>query len=351
MLLKRKIWIVVFFVNFSLKPFPGANPVTLTTTTPVLNSNFSASSSQSATFTNAVPATPLSILWDGGNNTFSFARSGSSQVILAQNVNLTTQNIVIEDYAQAKVSFGASSTIVFGQGTNLKMNQDLILGGSDTAWTFSGGTSTIDGKKCQLTVSGAQKISILGNTTLILKNVDFYTTVVNPFLMQNTSCTVNLQNSRIMVGAAGFTFDAGTLNVSGQSQITGQHTSAIASNSVFTFSSIGKMTIATNSCLTIDKGINFIYQANPASDTNLFQTKRHVVFTDYSSCLFLNGASLTSTATALAFDTGRLVIGDRVVATSATGSGQELEFGSSLKMDVLAGAVLELQGPTKYVIS
>jgi hypothetical protein len=214
------------------------------------------------------------------------------------------------------------------------------------SWTFTG-NAEIDGNGATLTVNKASGITVTGTKTLTLKNITLVAGVIDCLKALTDNDRIKLQDVNFVVKNVGYTFSIGYLDIMGITKITGG-AGSLFSRVNFEFSSKGNLTIGTNAELIVDPNINLKYNANPGSDPLTYNSKRHMLFSTYTSQLTLNGCSLECTATGLALDNGTMKVVDKVTMTSTTSSGAELEFGQQLQVNMSSGAVIDLNGPARY---
>ena len=108
--------------------------------------------------------------------------------------------------------------------------------------------------------------------------------------------------------------------------------------------------------MLIDRNITLKHNFTPsvadlASATPVEDARRHIIFTDKTSELFLNGCTFETTATGFAMDAGTLIISDQVDFNMTNGGGysEPAEISAVADVKILAAAVFDINGPFKYV--
>ncbi len=295
---------------------------------------------------NATPASPLSVNIDGTGHFIHFPYKTGSYFILQNNVQLSLTNLVLTDFYPSAISLGTSSSITFGDGVLVQLGPDLTIGASDMSWTFTG-NSIIDGNGATLTLNKSGAITIDNNKTLTLKNLRLLVSVTDAFKALNSNSKIRLQNVELVVLNQGFNYSLGSLEIADFVKFIADTGAAI--NPVnFEFSSTGTMTVLASSELSISAGINFKYNANPAGDTTLYASKRHFSLAQIGSKLSLNGCSIQTTDTGLAFDQGTLQIYDKVSVVTTSSVGADFEIGSGVQVNLGASALLNVMGSVFY---
>lgn len=320
------------------------------TSSPSLKTNVFLSAQSPFNLTN-VGGTTASMTVNGSGYYIQFPTTGSSYLTLGNTLTVNFTNTVFKEYNPSVINYGTSSVINFGSGCLVQLSQDLTLNAGAKALTFNG-NATVDGRGKNIYISAASKIAVSGGSTLTIKNANIYLTNAT-----GISCTVAgdkilLSNCNVFVGASGLTFATGNIDIDGQVLFQGCNETTAGGSSIFTYSSGGAFRVLTDSTLKFLAGINFTYQANPTvnSDTYLL-SKRHLKMVDPSASIIFSGATLTSTATGMAFDFGNLIFEDRVTMAVSTATGAQMDLGSALNFFLRSGATVEVDGPLNYFTS
>lgn len=296
-----------------------------------------------------------SMVFDGGAYALDFARENAATLVVAAGKSATLTNIVLRNFSSAYMSLGTGSSLVFGDKVVVELGraEDLTL-----TWSFAGGESTIRGLGCQLKADYRHAIVVYPNTTLNLENVRVtdlsgtaqkdalgnYGTVAshikstNEIRCMNSSSKIVLKDADLML-SGDFTFTVGQVEVVGDVNIKGN-------GKTFVYSSPGTLTIDTDATLYFDRNLTFSYE----STASTYATSRNrIIMNSPTSRLYLNGCTLHTTWTGLKLQTGMLVIDDRVLLESeARNEAEAIMFDSGLKVEVLAGAILDLNGLLSY---
>lgn len=192
------------------------------TTPTTLTRRLKLSSVETINFTNASPGTPKPMIFDGGHNSITFPNQAGVFFHLDANVQLTLQNIVLEDFNPAAIDYAAaSSTITFGDGVLIKLAKDINIAASDRAWNFIG-TASIDSQRNRIIIDGTDRITLTGaSKKLTLKNSQLLFSGQRPLTLKTTTATLALDASILTIGTGGYDFYAGNLDVVNQVNLQG----------------------------------------------------------------------------------------------------------------------------------
>lgn len=310
--------------------------------------NWMLASSSSLTIENLVPGTPKAVSVAGGGNYLQFPRKSGTFLDLEDNVQLTFSDIVLKDFYPDAINLGTLATITFGDDTRISLGGcDWTIESSDPAWICNGNVE-VDGGGGMLRVNKSQGITITGAKTLTLKNMRLYLTELDSLQALTDDATILLQDLEVVLHDNGFAFSQGHLTIKNHVLVSGGSTTATP-DVTFELSTKGNILIEENSEWAFDQNLTLKYNIDPANDTTLNATKRHLTMAYSGSMLTLNGATLETTATGIAFDSGTLQIKDKVSMVISTATAAEMEFGAALRANLSAGAVLEVDGPLKYI--
>lgn len=163
-------------------------------------------------FYNATPGTPKAMTLDGNNLSIKFPNSSGSFFNLDANVQLTLQNLVLEDFNPAAINYGAgSSTITFGDGVVIKLPKDLTILSTDRAWVFNG-NATINGQNNALTINDDDLVTITGAKTLMFTNMTLKPQKSASIKNLTTTATLAFKNVNFKISTQGQDFTTGNLD-------------------------------------------------------------------------------------------------------------------------------------------
>ncbi len=222
-------------------------------------------------------------------NMFQFCRTTQKLINIAENVIVTTKEIILEDFSPQIIDLSANSSLIFGDGTTIELgkNEDLTM-----TWTFHG-ACILNGKGQTLTLGQLGKIVVDGHgSSLLLDNITIKGVSSNNICCLDNSCTISFRCTKLVLGND-FFFGTGRFVVLDQLKIGGHKT--------FEYSTDKQSIITSDSCLLLDRNCNFFYNPSAADRTLL-------KFDNESSLLQLNGASLSVSTTGLDLSLGTLSI-------------------------------------------
>lgn len=300
--------------------------------------------------TNATPASPKAVTIDFDGHSVHFPTAGSSLLNLDPNVNLTLENTILVGFNKDVVSYGdANATLEFGTGTQIQLFDDVTIGGGDKDWDFTADGS-IFGPGVILTLDGANKLTVTSSSTLTLKGLRIVCKNVDSLACLDQTSKIVFENCSLVLEAAGLEFTAGSIDVDGALDVFGGSPAAVDTESKLSFSGQGLFRVLSESKMTVYKGVEFEYKADPTGDgSDTSATKRHFLLVDPTSVLQLDGATLHSTTTAFALDHGRLIIDDKVNFVIDGVDAESSEIGSALDLLVRPGGTFEVDGVVKYI--
>lgn len=317
----------------------------------VTESNWQLTSSSVLIFSNQNPGSNKAVTFDGDGYFVQFPPGDSSQGLLeiGENVSLTIENTNLKDFNPDSILFADSnSSLEFGQGTSIDIASDKELT-TIFPWVFSG-DSSLNGFGKTLILKNPDVIQVKNGSTLLVKNTTLKIEDPGAFLNSDDSSLICFQDCTIILDQNGLELSSGNYSFKGLVNIFGGDQTSVLGTAGLTFSSKGSFIVSTLSELSINKGIVLTYKADPSGDgSETRATKRHFILTDPSSKLILNGCGLVSTATALALDFGTVIISDNVKLKIDTSPAAEVELGTDLLVDILAGGALDVDGPLRYV--
>ncbi len=296
---------------------------------------------------------------DGLGYFLQFPDSAVGMFQIANDLTVTLENVVLKDFNYNVVSYGTGSALNFGNGVVMELNSDTTIGSSDNPWTFTG-NAIIEGYGHTIFLKDiANRITINGPYTLKIQNARLQIAHESALSCLSHDAKIELQDVDVCIEEPGYTFALGNIDIKGNVRFRGCNATTPGGSSLFTYSTTGTLSVLKAATLEIVGDINFSYQATPKpsdgttspSSQDYKESKRKLVLSDPSATLHLNSCTLTSTATGIALDYGNLVIEDKVVLDIDPTPGSEAEFGTSLDVNIKAGATLEVGGPLKYVPS
>lgn len=301
------------------------------------------------TLVNETPASPKAVTFDLNGYSILFPTTGSNLFNLDPNVNLTVQNVVLDDFNKDAVSYGdANATLEFGTGTQIRLFDDVTVGGADKDWDFTG-DGLISGRNVTLELDGANKLTVTGSSTLTLRDLRIVLNNIDSLAILDAGSKVVFENCTLVLKLAGFDITTGSIDVKGVLDVLGGDPAAVETDSKLTFSSLGDFTVLSGSMMRLGKNVEFEYKADPSGDAGVtFDTKRHFKLADPTSTLELDGCTVRSTVTGLALDYGRLVVTDTTSLISEGSSGTEAEIGSALDLIVRPSVSLDVTGTLTY---
>lgn len=337
-----------FLNNGNIRPAFSLSSQNLSGTSNSMYRDYYLSEYSNLNFLNPTPASPVAMSYNCNNYNIFGPPSGSGSMInIAANLTLTLSNVNLVNFNKNIVNLATSTSgLVFGAGTSISLAADTTIAPSDFIWTFNSGNSQIVGSGNILSLTGSKRISVTNSGTLTLKNLTLTLTYSDSIACLDNSSTIVFENATVALGANGFYFDTGNLHFKGNCSFQGGDTASASNIALFTFASSGLMTIASASHLRINRFLELKYMANPALDAGLlFISKRHLVMTDLTSALILEGCNLHSTTTGLAIDYGRIVIEDRVsfIIDGSGPTNAEIKS-STVNLEIKAGSNLEVYG-------
>ena len=251
-------------------------------------------------------------------------------------------DIVLKDLQPQHFSLGAASKLIFGASTTIELGTDIDV---NMTWTFNGGTSRISGKGNVMNLISQYAILVNPSTTLQIQNTRVgnlnSTTAADINVLRGTSATsiIEFENSELVM-TSDYTASSGVYTFDSRVCVAGP-------GSTFHWRSPNNMNIATEATLMFDRDTIFSYESQ---DATVGTRRTHLVMSDTSSRLYLNGCTLNSTTTGLSLSTGILVIDDKVTfSNAALNAGFGITLSSTMNVEVMAGATIDTYGFLSYV--
>jgi hypothetical protein len=192
----------------------SATPTTLT-------KHLKLSGLETLSFINTTPGTPNPMVFDGSGFSVTFPDQGGGYLNLDPNVQLTLQNVVLEDFNPAVISYGnAASKIIFGDGVVIKLAQDLSIGENDSAWNFSG-DATIVGNNCKLSLDGDARLVLTSNNNLTLQGVQLEIWRPDAISVGSSGAKITFKDSKIILPHDGLVLKNGNVDIEGTVTVEG----------------------------------------------------------------------------------------------------------------------------------
>jgi hypothetical protein len=247
---------------------------------------------------------------NGNGHSITFARGAGTQMTIDPAITTTFQNVIFKDYNDASVVIGAGSSFIFGQNCRIELAEPQTL---SRTWSFAG-QSLLDGHNKSITLgTGNNFLSSLISSSLTIANLNLLNVRDNNIRAANNNAAIIFNNAQIYL-SSDFTYSIGSMVINNDVTLRG--------TSIFNYSTIMGLTIASQSQLTIDQGCTFNY-APAGNFRNLLS------FTNSSATLFFNNGSLVATATGPRLINGTLLIdGVMNIQSSAASTAQAITFGN-----------------------
>jgi hypothetical protein len=203
--------------------------------------------------------------------------------------------------------------------TRLTMNSDITLKSAITFSSTGTGFCSIQGNGHVLSLAAGSSMSITG--TLQLHNV-----IIEGIAGTNVQCTTSnsflLLDNVTWIQTSTYTFGAGSFQCENKVIFRGQDTA-------FVYQSNQPSLINTDATLLLDTGLTFSYAPVNSSSQSL------LAFTDPTSLLILNGATLSTTTTGITLTQGSLLVqGNSFISTPTVATAITLGNGISALNDM-----------------
>jgi hypothetical protein len=265
---------------------------------------------------------------NGSGHAIYFARKTADVMILDPGVNVILENVVLRNFDDASIEFGAGADILFGRNTKIELADCQSM---SFPWRFAGNT-IIYGDGNVLTL-GAQDIGILQSGRLTLQDVILDGVADNNIRCIGDDASLMFKKSVLHL-SDDFTFTAGSIQFVEEVILTGGKS--------FIYQTTRASTIASYATLILDKGMIFSYE--PAS-----ANKDLLGMQDKTARIFLDGCTLNASTTGMRLQNGTLCIDHKNFLTNAGASSisEGFVFGSGvsindLNIEIMPGATLEL---------
>ncbi len=262
---------------------------------------------------------------------FSAASKSSNDGFYAV-AGASTNDIQIFASGTLDSTFGVPSDFVLSNLT-LGLTNDIAFQGR----MFFQGACRIDGQGTNFSLNGGG-LFVRPGSSLIIQDLTIDGITSNNFSCITDSGDITLRNVNLIL-SNNYTFSKGAILFDTQDTLITDD----KQNRIFTFSTKRTSTIGSQASLIIDNGVTFSYVPPVAKKNLLF-------FTDKTSVLFLNGATLSTTFTGLKLDTGTLLLDNHVtISCAGRNSGESLDFGTNLTINLNSNALVDLYGPIKIL--
>jgi hypothetical protein len=243
------------------------------------------------------------------------------------------------------ISLGGNFTIP--RGKTIECTSDTIIDGQGKIFSFASQSGSTPGGRLYINGPTGTRVTLRNMHIYGVRSfsngdaaIDFGSNAGQTLVLENV--TLHMSNDYIFVG--------GKLEIGGRVELRGLYKSSFRPESErawFYYTSSENCTIKANATLFVDMTVGFSY--SPADNK-----KTHLVFSDASSELFLNGSTLfVPSNTGLHFLKGHMVVDHRTQIQSdgvvrVDGASEEIQFGDGVSssndfiVDVLPGARLEV---------
>ena len=213
----------------------------------------------------------------------------------------------------------------------LSLKSNLLFG--DCCIMFSGQT-VINGKNNFLSLGPSCKIMVDSNSSLEFRDLTLKGIRNGGFYCIDDSATFSFNNVEICLDND-YTFSLGKIDILADLAISGE-------NHKFIYQSSEASSIGSYSKLFLDSGVTFSYDP-PTSSRDLLQ------FADATSQLYLNGATLHSTATGLILSNGTLFLdGEPLFSSEGSVEAEAIVVASDMSVEWSPAALFDFEGPVVW---
>lgn len=197
-------------------------PLVISGTSHTLTKCLELNSLSPLSFFNATPGTPKAVTFDGAGLSITLPQTSGLFFHLDTNVQLTLQNVILNNFNPAAIDYGAaSSTITFGDNVLLKLPKNLNIASTDRALNFTG-NSTIDGKGFTLSLDGDDRITLTGvSKNLTLQNLTLEAWRPGAVSIATSSAKIIFKDAWLTLPRDGFAIKNGNIDIDGQVNLVG----------------------------------------------------------------------------------------------------------------------------------
>jgi len=207
----------------------------------------------------------------------------------------------------------------------IALNSDVQVLGN---WLFSRDTKIL-GNGFTLDISNGGALQVRTGSSLEIEDVKIVGLKNNNLECVSHDASINIKNTILQL-ERNFTFSLGSILFQNEVVISGTHH--------FIYTSVATSSIDKQSSLLVSKNTTLKFAPNGTAS-------RLLNFSDATSRLYFDGATLHTTSTALKLLRGTIIIDNHVTFSSeGTNSGEATEFKSDTSLNLLGGAVLDIYG-------
>lgn len=275
---------------------------------------------------------------------------------------LTITNCTLYDFDPAYAQANAVDfNIRLGNDCKIIYTSDYTLSRSVNMVVLGQASINCLGNKLTVPSYGSGYIDLTNTGTLIIKNgvLDMQTSGLAGSTSSPLGGVLRLQNIKILnnasSGSLSWDYQSSSnytnTEIDGYVELFGRHLTDPSTLFTLNIQSGLIFKIKSNSTFKVNPGTDIVYNPVVKDDgTNTAATKRHLVLTDASSILSLNGCTVTSSTTGLAFDRGTLDIDGSVTFNTNTtiDAPATFELGTSANVQLSPGAMLSFTGAVAY---
>ena len=223
-----------------------------------------------------------------GQNNFVLFSIDDGLIEVQDGVTLTLKNIKLKDFSPSHVVLDGSGQIFFDSNTTVHLGQtDSDIASNMLAMTYSftyvGMNNEIKGNNLDLWLD-TQDIVLQPHAALELSDITLHNLSGKDAIYLDKTATLTLNNT-VFDCAQNYNFEYGTLVINNDVTVKGD-------NFIFAYQSDEPLTIMSESGILLDSGLTLSYDS-------LTGWTDGIAFTDPSSYLALNGATLHTTTTGL----------------------------------------------------
>jgi hypothetical protein len=234
--------------------------------------------------------------------------------------------------------------LMIDQDCVLAFTSDTIIDGRGHSIILADGTASISGG--QLYINGPSGTTVTFRNVKIHGVKTFETGVDAISFGLATNQTLVLDNVELYM-PSDYYFTGGSLEIHNRVELHGRYQPnyrpTYLQPSIFWYTASNDCTITADSMLVIDMTVGFIYYPFDALNT-------HIVFTDPSSELFLNGSILyVPSSIGLKLLVGHMIVDHHAELQSDNNTGKSIDFGDKKNIsndfivDILPAAKLEIE--------